>query len=77
MISEAAVYEAERYRQALGDITPITTEDLWARVAEDMSQKPYKAVGIDLLAAALKDLSKQAHDHERRITRLEAAADLG
>jgi hypothetical protein len=55
VISDAAVYEAERYRQALGDITPITPEDLWARVAEDMSQKPYKALGIDLLAAALKD----------------------
>jgi hypothetical protein len=55
LISEAAVYEAERYRQALGDITPITSEDLWARVAEDMSQKPYKALGTDLLAAALRD----------------------
>ncbi len=55
VISEAAVYEAERFRQALGDITPITHEDLWARVADDMSQKPYKALGIDLLAAALKD----------------------
>jgi hypothetical protein len=44
LISEAAVYEAERYRRALGDITPITQTDLWARVAEDMSQKPYKTL---------------------------------
>jgi hypothetical protein len=36
IISEAAVYETERYRQALGDITPITRDDLWAGVAEDM-----------------------------------------
>ncbi len=55
MISEAALYEAERHRQALGDITPITHEDLWARAAEDMSRKPYKALGIDLLGAARQD----------------------
>ena len=55
IISEAAVYETERYRQALGDITPITPDDLWTRVAEDMSRKPYKALGIDLLAAARRD----------------------
>jgi hypothetical protein len=55
MISEAALFEAERYRQALGDITPITQEDLWARAAADMSRKPYKTLAVDLLAAALKD----------------------
>jgi hypothetical protein len=48
-------YETERYRQALGDITPITRGDLWARVADDMSRKPFKALGIDLLAAARRD----------------------
>ncbi|HTW51861.1 MAG TPA: AAA family ATPase, partial [Stellaceae bacterium] len=55
LISEAAVHEAERYRRALGDITPVTQDDLWARAAEDMSQKPYKALAVDLLAAALAD----------------------
>jgi hypothetical protein len=55
VISEGAMYEAERHRQALGDITPIAHEDLWARAAEDMSRKPYKALGIDLLAAARRD----------------------
>jgi len=60
VISEGALLEAERNRQALGDITPITKEDLWARAASDMSQKPYKALGIDLHAAAL-------HDRERAI----------
>ena len=40
---------------ALGDITPITRDDLWARVAEDMSRKPHKALGIDLLTAARRD----------------------
>jgi len=60
IISEAAVYETERYRQALGDITPITREDLWARVADDMSRKPYKALGVDLLAAARRDRERAA-----------------
>jgi hypothetical protein len=55
VISEGALLEAERHRQALGDITPITKVDLWARAAADMSKKPYKALGIDLKAAALRD----------------------
>jgi hypothetical protein len=55
MISEGALYEAERHRQALGDITPITREDLWQRAAEDMSEKPYKGLGTDLLASAQRD----------------------
>jgi hypothetical protein len=52
VISEAALYEAERHRQALGDITPITKDDLWARAAEDMSKKSYKPLATDLLNAA-------------------------
>lgn len=55
VISEGAVLEAERHRQALGDITPITRERLWERAAEDMSEKPYKALGIDLLGDAVRD----------------------
>lgn len=55
MISEGAVSEAERRRQALGDNTPITKERLWTRAGEDLSHKPYKALGIDLLAAAERD----------------------
>jgi hypothetical protein len=52
VIAEAAVYEAERHKQALGDITPITQGALWERVAEDMSKKPYKSLATDLLNAA-------------------------
>jgi hypothetical protein len=55
VISEGAVLEAERHRQALGDITPITRERLWERAAEDMAEKPYKALGIDLLGDAVRD----------------------
>lgn len=55
IISEGAVFEAERRRQALGDNTPITKENLWKRAGEDLSYKPYKALGIDLLAASQRD----------------------
>lgn len=55
VISEGALLEAERHRQALGDITPITRERLWERAGEDMSVKPYKALGIDLLGQAVRD----------------------
>ncbi len=55
VVAEGAVLEAERRRQALGDITPITEATLWKRVAEDMSQKPYKALGMDLLDEARRD----------------------
>ena len=60
LISEGALHEAERHRQAVGDATPITQDTLWARAAADMSEKPYKALGIDLLNAA-------RHDRERAI----------
>ncbi len=49
MVAEAAVFEAVKRSRALGDASPITSEHLWDRVAEDMSRKPYKALGIDLI----------------------------
>ena len=49
VIAEAAVFEAVRRSRALGDVSPITSEDLWDQVAEDMSRKPYKALGMDLV----------------------------
>jgi hypothetical protein len=54
VLSEAAPHEAERHRRALGDITPITQHDLWARAVRNMSAKPCKALGIDLFAAAAR-----------------------
>jgi hypothetical protein len=55
VISEAAVHEAEKRSRALGDATPITPEDLWKRIATDMSAKPYKALATDLTRAARRD----------------------
>jgi hypothetical protein len=50
MIAEAAVHEAVQTSRALGEAKPITTDDLWERVAADMSDKPYKPLASDLVA---------------------------
>jgi hypothetical protein len=55
VISEAAVHEAEKRSRALGDAAPVKTEDLWKRVGNDMSTKPYKTLAIDLAKAARRD----------------------
>ena len=55
VIAEAAVFEAVKHRRALGDISPVTTEDLWKRVAEDMGRKEYKPLGMDLVRKARQD----------------------
>lgn len=52
LISKAAVLADIVHGRALGDATPITDDDLWDRIAEDTSAKPYKSLGIDLLKAA-------------------------
>ena len=49
MIAEAAVLEAVKHKRALGDIRPVSTEDLWDQVAADMSRRDYKPLGMDLL----------------------------
>ena len=55
MISEAAVHEAEKRSRALGDAAPVTRDDLWARAAKDMSEKPYKSLAVDLVNGARRD----------------------
>jgi len=49
LVSKAAELQAEQASRALGDPTEITDALLWARVAKNMSEKPYKALGIDLV----------------------------
>ena len=51
IISEAATFEAVKRTRALGDRAEITPQHLWDQVAADMSEKPYKSLGIDLVAA--------------------------
>jgi hypothetical protein len=52
LISKAAVHAAVQRSRALGDVTPMTEEDLWKRVAQDASAKPYKALALDLTTKA-------------------------
>lgn len=52
LISKAAVHDDVRRGRALGDPTLITEDNLWKRIVKDTSDKPYKALAIDLAAAA-------------------------
>nr|WP_242407718.1 AAA family ATPase [Komagataeibacter intermedius] len=54
MISDGATFEAVRNQRALGDMTPITSDDLWDHVAKKMAHKPYKSLGTDLVARTRK-----------------------
>jgi hypothetical protein len=67
MISEAAVHEAVKTSRPLGDDTPITADNLWQRVAADMSAKPYKPLASDLLTQLRRDHEKTVD----RFTRLD------
>ncbi|MBV1835391.1 MobF family relaxase [Novacetimonas pomaceti] len=54
MISDGATFEAVRNQRALGDTTPVTSDDLWNHVAKKMAYKPYKSLGTDLVARTRK-----------------------
>jgi hypothetical protein len=77
MISEAAVHEAVKTSRALGDAEPITSRHLWERVANDMSDKPYKPLALDLLREMRRDYEKTVDLFTRFDQRLEAQAMLG
>ena len=81
MISKAAVHGAVQRSRALGDVTPMTEDDLWKKVAKDTSAKPYKALALDVV-----DKARRQHDravetglsnHERIETSAEARPQLG
>ena len=50
IIAKGAVLSAVQRSRALGDRTPITEDEQWRRVEKEASDKPYKALAIDLLA---------------------------
>ena len=74
LISKAAVLSDVRRSRALGDTTPITEDDLWKRIGEDTSAKPYKALAIDLLAAARRHRDQAVDVSLRAHQRIETAA---
>jgi hypothetical protein len=47
LISKAAVHAAVQRSRALGDVTPMTEDDLWKEVAKNASERPYKALALD------------------------------
>ena len=49
---------------------PVTAENLWDRVAADMSEKPYKALGVDLLAHIRRNHEKAVDGFIRADLRL-------
>lgn len=77
MISEAAVHEAVKTSRALGDAEPITSRHLWERVADDMSDKPYKSLALDLLRELRRDHEKTVDLFTHFDQRIEAQAMMG
>jgi hypothetical protein len=52
LISKAAVHAAVQRSRALGDVTPMTEDDLWKEVAKNATEKPYKALALDIAGKA-------------------------
>ena len=76
MVGKAAEIQAEQAARALGDPTEITDDLLWARVAKNMSEKPYKALGIDLVGQVRRDLDAAVDRCIRTSQRIRKAKEL-
>jgi len=77
VISEAAVFEAVKHRRALGDRSPVTTDNLWDQVAEDMGRKEYKPLGMDLLRRVQEDQEQNVEAFLRLEERVHGMAGRG
>ena len=55
----------------------MTTADLWERVAEDMSRKEYKPLGMDLARAARRDAEKNVDSYLQAEHRIHQMAEEG
>jgi hypothetical protein len=81
LISKAAVHAAVQRSRALGDVTPMTEDALWERVAKDASAKPYKALALDLAGKAHRrhDNAVEAglSSHDRIEKTAQARPDVG
>ena len=70
-ISEAAMREAVQEKRPLGDMQPITEDDLWTRAVTDMADKPRKSLAIDLLNDVLNNQDALVDDLLRLDQRLQ------
>jgi hypothetical protein len=81
LISKAAVHAAVQRSRSLGDVTPMTEEDLWKEVAKDASEKPYKALALDIVGKARRQHHRAAQTGLSNHNRIETAnaerQDLG
>ena len=77
LIGEAGVRDAEFSARAVGDERPIGTEDLWTRVARDMSAKPRKALGVDLVRSLQATRARSEVGRQRMLVEAAAARALG
>ena len=77
LISKAAVHAAVQRSRALGDVTPMTEDDLWTQVAKDASEKPYKALALDIAGKARRQHDKAVETGLSNHNRIEKAAESG
>jgi hypothetical protein len=81
LISKAAVHAAVQRSRSLGDVTPMTEEDLWKEVAKDASEKPYKALALDIIGKARRQHHRAVQTGLSNHNRIETAnaerQDLG
>jgi AAA domain len=81
LISKAAVHAAVQRSRSLGDVTPMTEEDLWKEVAKNASEKPYKALALDIIGKARRQHHRAVQTGLSNHNRIETAnaerQDLG
>ena len=75
LISKAAVHAAVQRSRALGDVTPMTEDDLWKEVAKNASEKPYKALALDIVGKARRQHDKAVEIGLSNHNRVEKIAD--
>jgi hypothetical protein len=75
LISKAAVHAAVQRSRALGDVTPMTEDDLWKEVAKNASEKPYKALALDIAGRARRQHDRAVEIGLSNHNRIEKVAE--
>ncbi len=75
LISKVAVHAAVQRSRALGDVTPVTEGDLWKEVAKDASEKPYKALALDIAGKARRQHDRAVEIGLSNHNRIEKVAE--
>ncbi len=69
------IHAAVQRSRALGDVTPMTEEDLWTQVAKGASEKPYKALALDIAGKARRQHDQAVETGLSNHNRIEKAAE--